>query len=239
MTRTTRALAFPRAFSVMVGLLTGRVVDVLRVLGSTKTYRASVADTTRELILKGMAVTAAEHALGYATGRPCELTTGLLADVYEAMGEEFEAGLAGREPDEVLQAVLSRMWPEIVAKMEKIDTRKPGGKAMHRRLVAGPPLTRQGRPETMKEIRTRALSDIVAGRAEAPRLMAPRTVQEARERARLETAADRLAVDRGVPVAELLAETTGGRAAGMETVDETAAAGGWAQQLKKARGGGQ
>lgn len=235
MARTKRPLAFPRAFSIMVGILTGHVVDVLRIIASTKTYRASAADVTRELISKGMAVVAAEHALSYAAGRPIELVTGLLGDVRTAMGEEFAAGLPGNDPDVVLQAVLSRMWPELVQAMERIDTRTKAGAAKHRKLLAGPPLTRMGRPMTTKEIRAQALADIVGQRAEEPKLLPPRTVQEAQRQARLQTAADRLAMSRGVPAEALLAETAGGRAAGMKAPDESAAAQGWSDDPRAAR----
>jgi hypothetical protein len=229
MAKTTRALAFPRAFSIMVGLLTGKVVDVLRVLSSTKTYRASVADITRRLIEKGMAVEAAEYALAYATGKPVELTTGLLTDVRTAMGEEFIAGLPSHEADAVLQGVLSRMWPEIVQAMETIDVRTKQGQIRHRRLLAGPPLTSQGRALTSQEIREQALADVVAGRVEAPKLVPPRTVQEARQQARLQTAADRVAMNRGVSAETLLADTAAGRMAGMKVPDESAAKVGWTE----------
>lgn len=229
MARTKRPHAFPRAFSIMVGILTGHVVDVLRIIASTKTYRASTADVTRELISKGMAVTAAEHALSYAAGRPIELVTGLIGEVHTAMGEEFATGLPGSDPDVVLQAVLSRMWPEVVQAMERVDTRTKAGAAKHRRLLAGPPLTRWGRPMTTKEIRAQALADIVEQRAEEPRLVPPRDVQEAQQQARLQTAADRLAMQRGVSAETLLAGTAGGRAAGMKAPDESAAAQGWSE----------
>jgi hypothetical protein len=239
MTRQTRALAFPRAFSIMVGELTGKVVDVLRVLASTKTYRASVADVTRRLLIKGMAVEAVEYALTYRAGRPVELTTGLLEDVHKAMGEEFGKSLPSGEPDVLLQAVLSRMWPEVVTAMEKIDTRTEHGKNRHRKLLAGPPLTSTGRPPTSREIRDQALADVLANKVKAPRLTPPRDVAEAREQARLQQAADRVAMSRGVSASTLLAQTEGGQAAGLPVPDESAAATGWAQELKRIRGGGK
>lgn len=229
MAKTTRALAFPRTFSVMVGVLTGKVVDALRVLASTKTYRASVAEVTRRLILKGMAVEAAEYAMTYASGRPIELSTSLLEDVRTAMGKQFVGGLPSRDPDVVLQAVLSQMWPEVTAAVERIDVRTTAGAARHRKLLAGPPLTKMGRPPTAREIRTQALADVVANRAEEPKLVPPRTVQEAREAARMQTAADRLAMDRGVSAETLLADTPGGRAAGMTPPDESSGATGWSE----------
>lgn len=236
-TKTKRALAFPRAYSIMIGLVTGKVVDVLRVLASTKTYRASGADVTRDLILKGMAVEAAEHARTYRTGQPCDITTGLLAEVHTLMGKEFSTGLPGREPDEVLQAVLSRMWPDIVQAMESIDVRTKPGQARHRKLLAGPPLTAAGRPPTAREIRAQALADIVSGQAEAPKILPPRDVQEARAQARQQTRADHLAVERGVPVRDLLADTPGGRQAGMKPTDESAAALGYAKDAEKPNAG--
>lgn len=225
--RNDRALAFPRAFSIMIGLLTGRVMDVLRVLASTETYRASAADISRRLILKGMAVEAAEYAMTYRAGRPVELLTGLLDDAHRAMGVKFGESLPNGDPDVVLQAVLSRMWPEIVEAMEEIDVRTPIGRAEHMKLLAGPPLVHGGRPRTAQEIRTQALEEIVAGTTEEPKLVPPRTVQEAQERARQETAADRLAMTRGVSAQTLLAGTAGGRAAGLTAPDETAGAQEW------------
>lgn len=235
--KTKRALAFPRAYSIMIGLLTGKVVDVLRVLVSTKTYRASGADVTRDLILKGMAVTAVEHATTYALGRPVDLVTDLVDQVCVTMGKEFTAGLPGHGPDEVLQAVLSRMWPDVVQAMERVDVRTKTGQAKHRKLLAGPPLTRMGRPQTSREIRAQALADIVSGQVEAPKFLPPRDVQEARAQARQQTRADRLAVERGVPVRDLLAGTPGGREAGMTPGDESAAALGYTKDAEKPSGG--
>jgi hypothetical protein len=239
--RHKRALAYPRAFSVMVGELTGKVVDALRVLSSTKTYRASVGDVTRELIAKGMAVEAAEYALTFATGKPVDLCTGLIGDVHKAMGKEFAKGLPGLSREEVLHAVLSRMWPDIVQAVDEIDTQSPGGKAYHRKLLAGPPVTRLGRPETSQQIRARALAELASGEVQAPKLLPPRDVQEARAQARTQQAADRLAVERGVPVSDLLAGTPGGKALGLRATDETAAATGWAPdagQVPKGTPGG-
>lgn len=235
--RAKRALAYPRAFSIMVGLLTGKVVDVLRVLSSTKTYRASAGDVTRRLILKGMAVEAAEYATTYALGRPVDLTVDLIDQVCTTMGKDFIAGLPGHEPDEVLQAVLSRMWPDIVQACEKIDVRLKQGQVKHRRLLAGPPLLRSGRPETAQQIRARALADIVAGTAQEPEFLPPRTVQEAQQQARLQTGADRLAISRGVSPADLLAGTAGGKAAGMKATDETPAARGYTEDPDDGRRG--
>jgi hypothetical protein len=210
----------------MVGELTGKVVDVLRVLASTKTYRASVADTTRRLVLKGMAVEAAEYAQAYASGRPVELTTELLDLVAQAMNAEFRA-LGSAEPDVVLHMVLSRMWPDVVQACDKLDVRKPLDAKKHRKILAGAPLTRMGRPPTAKEIREQALADVVAGRVEPPKLVPPRTVQEAEQQARLNIAADRVAMNQGVSAETLLAGTAGGRMAGMKAPEESAAALGW------------
>lgn len=236
--RPARALAFPRAFSIMVGLLTGTVVDVLRVLASTRTYRASAGDITRRLILKGMAVEAAEYAFTYATGTPSELTTGLIQDVYRAMGKDFPGGLPSNDPDAVLQAVLSRMWPEIVEAVGAIDVRTREGREIHAMILAGPPLTKGGRPPTAQEIRHKALEDVVSGQVEAPKLVPPRTVQEAQEQARLQTAADRVAMNRGVSAATLLANTAAGKAAGMKAPDEAAGATGWTEEHEGRSGGG-
>lgn len=233
---SARALAFPRAFSIMASIATGKVVDILRVIGSTKTYRASAADVTRKLLDKGMAVEAAEYALSYATGRPVELTTSLLADVHAAMGEEFVNGLPGREPADILTAVLSRMWPEVVQACERVDVRTKVGSAKHRKLLAGPPLTAHGRAQTIAEIRAQALADVVSGQAEAPKLVPPRTVQEAHAQARLENAADRVAMDRGVSATELLARTPGGRLAGIPVPDESAPVKGYAPDHEAAKG---
>lgn len=227
--RDRRDLAYPRAFSVMVGLLTGKAVDVLRVLSSTKTYRSSVADVTRRLILKGMLVEAAELALTHASGRPVELTTGLLEDVRVAMNKEF-SGLPSHDPDVVLHAVLSRMWPEVTQAVERIDTQSPTGKLRHQKLLAGPPMLKTGRPLTTHEIRTQALADVLSGAVQEPKILPPRDVQEAREYARIQTAADRVAMDRGVSAETLLASTAGGREAGMVARDESAGATGWAEK---------
>jgi hypothetical protein len=235
--RRDRALAFPRAFSIMVGLLTGKVMDVLRVLASTETYRASAADVSRRLILKGMAVEAAEYAMTYRTGRPVELLTGLLDEAHRAMGQQSSHPLPHGDPDVVLQAVLSRMWPEVVEAMQDIDTRTAAGREAHIKLLAGPPLTRLGRPMTAEEIRAQALEEVVAGTAEEPKLVPPRSVQEAQERARQHTAADRLAMNRGVSAETLLANTAIGRAAGLTAPDETAGAQGWSD-LKTGQGQG-
>lgn len=236
MPKANRALAFPYAFSVMVGTATKQVVTVLRVLASTKTYRASVADVTRRLIEKGMAVEAAEHALTYATGRPVELVTGLYADVRTAMADVFPEGLPGTDADEILRAVLGRMWPEVVQAAEKIDATTPAGRKKLVKLLAPPPLTAQGRPQTAKEIRARALEDVIAGRAD-PKLVPPRNVQEAQEQARLQSAADRVAMQRGVSARQLLADTPGGRMAGFAPADESAAARGWAPDHEVTTGG--
>ena len=227
--RDRRDLAYPRAFSVMVGVLTGKVVDVLRVLSSTKTYRSSVADVTRRLILKGMVVEAAELALTHASGRPVELVTGLMEDVRVAMNEEFR-GLPSHDGDVVLHAVLSRMWPEVTQAVERIDAQTPSGRLKHAKLLAGPPMLKNGRPPTAQEIRTKALADVISGAVQEPRILPPRNVQEARERARLETAADRVAMNRGVSAEALLASTAGGREAGLTERDESAGATGWAEK---------
>lgn len=233
MTRNKRALAYPIAFSIMVDALAGRLVDVLRVLGSTQTYRASRADVTRELILKGMAVEALEQALLFVNGRPTDLCGTLMADVQDIMGKEFRDGLPGLGRDTVLHAVLSHTWPDVVQAVDVIDSRTPDGREALRKILAGPPRTRRGRPRTGREIRAQALAELVAQNIEAPEMTPPRTTQEARERARLESAADRVAMENGVSAASLLADTPGGRAAGLQPPDESAAAQGYTEDEEK------
>lgn len=221
-----RRLSYPRAYSVMISNRSGQAVDALRVIDSTETYRASMADVTRRLILKGMAVEAAELAMSFETGHPAELTTSLLKDVARCLGKGRVR--VPEELDEALWLVLTRMWPELTEAIEAIE--KPNtteGKNAISSLEAGAPLTAKGRTLTAEEIRAEAMRELVAGRVEAPKLLPPRNVQEARARARLESAADRLAIDRGVPAEVLLAQTGDGRLAGLATPDESSGTQGW------------
>jgi hypothetical protein len=228
MPRNNRPLSFPRAFSIMASLRTGKVIDLLRVIASTKQHRVSAGEVTRRLLAKGILLEACEYAHGYATGKPVDIAGGLLAGAPE-LGE----ARVGRPEEEILWAVLARMWPELSQKIEKIDVQSKRGREAHRKLQAGPPLTGQGRAKTVEDIRSEALADVQAG-VKAPAILPPpRTVEEAFAQARQQTEADRLAIARGVPVSELLARTRAGESARMPQTDETAGASGWASEQGK------
>lgn len=213
MPRNRRKLAYPRAFSVMASNRTGQCIDALRVIDSDADYRASIGEATRRLLLKGMLLEAAELSYGYREGRPISLTESLIADVRANMGDQPVTG----DYEEVLWAVLARMWPELTREIAAIeDPQTIEGKQEIASLLAGSPLTAQGRTLTAEEIRLQALREVAEGRVEAPKLVPPRNVQEAKERARLERAADRLAMNRGVSLDQLLATTPAGQTAGIK-----------------------
>lgn len=227
MVQRDRKLSYPRSFSIMVSLRTGNCVDVLRVLDSSTTYRASVADATRRLILKGMLLEAAELAACYRTGKPTELTSSLRGEISAHIGVP-----ASTDHAETLWTVLSRMWPELTEAISSIeDTQSAAGKREIASLLGASPLTAHGRALTAEEVRLQALRELAEGKIEAPKLAPPRTVQEAKAQARLLSAADRVAMDRGVPAEALLAQTEGGRLAELPGApDESAGAQGWTSE---------
>lgn len=228
MPRNHRKLAFPRAFSIMASLRAGKVVDLLRLIASTDTFRASAGEVTRRLLAKGMLVEACEYAWGHETGQRRDIVAELLTAT-PGIGE----ARVGVAEEEVLWAVLARMWPEISKYVDALDTTTKEGRETFAMLrPPGPPLTKHGRAKTVDEIRSEALADVQSG-VKAPKVLPPpATVAEAKQRARMETAADRLALSRGVPVAELLARTTGG--IGLPVADESAGTQGWASNEGKA-----
>lgn len=229
MPKNNRPRTYPRAFSVMVTEHMGTVLDMLQVVDSSRDYRASQADATRRLLEKGMAVEALEQALTYVAGERHDVVSGLLAQARSAMGDELGEVRAGLDrATGLLWAVLCRMWPEVATEVEKLDVKNVReDRLTHQRLLAGPPLTAKGRPLTAGEIREQALADIAAGRVQAPEIVPPRSVQEAREQARLHQAADRVAMNSGVSAETLLAMTPAGQEAGLTVPDETAGATGW------------
>lgn len=228
MPRNNRKLAFPRAFSIMTSLRTGKVIDLLRLIASSATFRPSVAEVTRRIIAKGMLLEAVEYAWGHESGQRRDV----VAELLTATPGLEKVAVAGVPEEDVLWAVLARMWPEASAAVEPLDTSKPTHKLAYERLSPpGPPLTRRGRSKTVEEIRAAALADVQAG-VKAPKILPPpKSIAEAKQRARQETEADRLAMAQGVPVAELLARTPGG--AGLPIADESAGAQGWASNEGK------
>lgn len=232
MPRNNRKLAFPRAFSIMASERMGKVIDLLRVIASTKTQRVSAGDVTRRLLAKGMLVETCEYAQGYATGLPVDLTARMLADTHSMVAELApDMLMVGRAEEDKAWSVLARMWPELSKKVDKINVQTSAGRTAHRRLQAGPPRTSQGRAKTVEQVRDEALADVQEG-VKAPKVLPPpRTVAEAFEQARTQTEVDRLAISRGVPVGELLARTRSGEQARLPQADETSGATGWASDI--------
>lgn len=228
MPRNNRKLSFPRTFSVMTSKRVGKVLDLLRLIASTETWRPSTAEITRRVLAKGLLVEACEHAWGYETGQRRDLA----AEILSATPGLEKVAHAGVPEEDVLWAVLTRMWPESAQAVDELDMSKPTHKLAYDELAPpGPPLTAHGRSKTVEELRDEALADIQQG-VKAPTILPPpRTVAEAKERARQETEADRLAMARGVDVSELLARTPGG--AGLPRIDESAGAQGWASDQGK------
>lgn len=228
MPRNNRKLAFPHAFSIMTSLRMGKVIDLLRLIASSATFRPSVAEVTRRILAKGMLLEAVEYAWGYESGQRRDV----VAELLTATPGLEKVAVAGVPEEDVLWAVLARMWPEASATVDALGMRDRADREVYSMLrPPGPPLTKHGRSRTVEEIREAALADVQAG-VKAPKILPPpKTIAEAKQRARQQTEADRLAMAQGVPVAELLARTPGG--AGLPVADESAGAQGWASNEGK------